>query len=137
MMSSALGNLNAAFCDALGVVPPVGKNWTVHASIRSVGRDAEGTFQVWGGHFESWSIHLRTFDGESLIEEGTLHDGSPSLDVPLPSSPLEVPQFLVAFAAAHGIRWDLATTRCGGNRVLAKQLRGWIEATLAADASTG
>ena len=123
------------FFGVLGAEPPTGKDWDAAVQVYSVGRasglGAEATFEIRGGRHWMWSIAVLSLEGQTLVINGVLEGGSPAIDVPTPSSPLEVPQFLVAIADALDLRWDLATTRSGGNRVLSKQLSRWIKATLA------
>jgi hypothetical protein len=117
-MTDVLRATSLAFLEGIGITS-VPRDWTVHASIDSVGRAAEAILQVWGDRHAMWSIQVRTAGGYTLIENGSLVDGSAPLEAPVPASPLETPPFLTAVAAAHGVVWDLATARCGGNRVLA------------------
>jgi hypothetical protein len=124
------------FFGTLGAEPPTGKkHWNAYVQIYSVGRasglGAEATFEIRGGGHWMWTIAVLSLEGFTRVINGVLEEGSPAIDVPTPLSPLEVPQFLVAIAAALDLRWDLATTRPGGNRVLSKQLSRWIKATLA------
>lgn len=123
------------FFGALGAEPPTGKAWNADVQVYSVGRasglGAEAAFELRGGRHWMWSIAVLSLHGQTLVIDGVLEDGSPAIDVPTPSTPLEVPRFLVAIAAALDLRWDIATTRHGGNRVLSKQLAGWIQAALA------
>lgn len=129
-------NYDPVFFGTLGAEPPTNKkHWDASIQIYSVGRasglGAEATFEIRMAATWMWSIAVLSLQGQTLVIDGVLEKGSPGIDVPTPSSPLEVPQFLVAIAAALDVRWDLATTRPGGNRVLSKQLSRWIKATLA------
>lgn len=121
-----------AFVDALGAEAPRG-DWTVHVTIVAAysflgeEREARAVLQVSGGKLASWSVDVVSVWGAFHVEDGALLEGSPELEVHVPSSPLEVPQLLVAIAATlgDGVRWELATAKYGGNRVLAKHLRDW------------
>jgi hypothetical protein len=124
-----------AFCTALGGERPRG-NWFVHVTVRADARRFETVFEVTFHKTPHWSISIQTASGFVLVENGTLMGGSPEPGAALPAAPTEVPRFVAEVGATHGLTWDFSTIRCGGNRVLAKLLKVWMNDTLASHVLT-